>query len=350
MLKKRSKNQVLISGVFFSVLILLATIFYVINSSIDAQEISEAQVLDKDREALYNYDPPELLSDNHLSEIRDLYNNLRAENIEVNDLDQIEKREEEKREITYEEIIPLQKEEIVPTEVTPIKREVPVVHPSEKRVEKNLPKLAIIIDDVAFPHQVERIKKSVKFTLTLSFFPVEKEHPKTREMSKEEQVYMIHLPLEAKNFHREEPNTLHVGDSRIQIEKRIDSILQDFPDLQYINNHTGSKFTSHYTSMRYLLEILKERDIKFIDSVTIGSTKAEQIGEELGIDVRRRNIFIDNKLSVGYIHKQLKKVVELAKRDGSAIAIGHPHKATIKALATAGDIFSGVELVYINEI
>jgi polysaccharide deacetylase 2 family uncharacterized protein YibQ len=53
---------------------------------------------------------------------------------------------------------------------------------------------------------------------------------------------------------------------------------------------------------------------------------------------------------VPYIHRQLQKAVNMAKKRGYAIAIGHPHKVTMKALTSAADIFNDVELVYIDEL
>jgi polysaccharide deacetylase 2 family uncharacterized protein YibQ len=40
----------------------------------------------------------------------------------------------------------------------------------------------------------------------------------------------------------------------------------------------------------------------------------------------------------------------MAKKKGYAIAIGHPHKVTMQALASAKEIFKDVELVYIDEL
>ena len=45
-----------------------------------------------------------------------------------------------------------------------------------------------------------------------------------------------------------------------------------------------------------------------------------------------RNVFIDNEQSVGAVLTQLHKAEAHARRHGSAIAIGHPHDATIEAL------------------
>ena len=123
-----------------------------------------------------------------------------------------------------------------------------------------------------------------------------------------------------------------------------------FPSARYINNHTGSVFTDNYKAMHTLYGIMKKEGFIFIGSRTIGSTKVRKIAHEYGDDYVARDIFIDNTQTVPYIHNQLKKAERIAKKKGYAIAIGHPHKMTMQALASAGDIFKDVDLVYIDQI
>ena len=87
-----------------------------------------------------------------------------------------------------------------------------------------------------------------------------------------------------------------------------------------------------------------------MDSRTIASTKVPQIAKEFGDVYVARDVFIDNEHTVPYIHKQLQKAVNKAKKQGYAIAIGHPHNMTLKALSSAQNIFADVELVYIDEL
>jgi polysaccharide deacetylase 2 family uncharacterized protein YibQ len=95
---------------------------------------------------------------------------------------------------------------------------------------------------------------------------------------------------------------------------------------------------------------MKENGFVFIDSKTINTSKVEAIAFSFGDAYVSRDIFIDNKHNVPYIHQQLKKAVEIAKAKGFAVVIGHPHASTMKALSTSGDILSDVELVYIDGI
>ena len=47
-----------------------------------------------------------------------------------------------------------------------------------------------------------------------------------------------------------------------------------------------------------------------------------------------RDIFLDNQETVAAVRAQLAKTEQVAKKQGYAVAIGHPHDATIDALAS----------------
>ncbi|WP_331775867.1 divergent polysaccharide deacetylase family protein [Sulfurospirillum sp. 1612] len=214
---------------------------------------------------------------------------------------------------------------------------------------KGAPKLAIIIDDVAFAHEVKNIKK-IPFKVSPSFFPPTKGHPNTIKLSQQFSFSMVHLPLEAMHFAHPEPHTLLASDSRETIYQRIQTIKKEFPRTTYYNNHTGSKFTSNEAAMEKLLGVMHGFGLHFVDSRTIASTKAQVVSKKLHLRLLSRDIFLDNNSDPKAIIAQLKKAVLLAKKRGYAIAIGHPHKNTLQVLEHAKGYLQGVQLVYINEI
>lgn len=211
------------------------------------------------------------------------------------------------------------------------------------------PKLAIIIDDVAFAHQTRMIKK-IPYKVTASFFPPTQRHPDTINLAKDFKFKMIHLPTEALSFGRPEPETLLVGDSKEKIRARIKQIKTWFPDIKYYNNHTGSKFTADYESMDKLMMVMKEEKLHFVDSRTTADTQVQKVAKKHNMHIYSRDIFIDNSSKEELIRKQLKKAVGIAKKRGYAVAIGHPHKNTLKVLTSAGTLLRDVELVYLKDL
>ena len=77
-----------------------------------------------------------------------------------------------------------------------------------------------------------------------------------------------------------------------------------------------------------------------------------RVAQRMGIRTARRNVFLDNEQERGYILGQLNQAVRLARKNGSAIAICHPHPATISALAAAlpGFAGKGVKLVPASQL
>ncbi|MBZ7978151.1 divergent polysaccharide deacetylase family protein [Campylobacter sp. RM12654] len=211
-------------------------------------------------------------------------------------------------------------------------------------------KLAIIIDDVATKEQSEEIKKIIKNgkKITPSFFPNTNNHPDTNKYSKEFKSFMIHLPLRALKFNKEEPLTLTPNDSYQVIENRIKNIKIAFPNLKYLNNHTGSLFSEDENAMRNLFKALKKYDLIFVDSRTSANTKAPTIAKEFNQFYIHRNVFLDNSQDLNDIRKKLDEAVEFALKHKRAIAIAHPHKNSLKAISEYN--FSKVELVYIDDI
>lgn len=212
------------------------------------------------------------------------------------------------------------------------------------------PKLAIIMDDISTNAQASELKK-LSIKVTPSIFPPEKEHPKTAELAKEFSVYMVHLPLQALNYTNEKANTLRTGDSKEKISQRIKDIKNDFKGVKYINNHTGSGFTSDFKSTLALLAELKNSEIYFIDSLTTNKSTVLDASKKLGLKYAYRDVFLDNEQNVSKILKMINKAVAVAKKDGVAIAICHPYKSTFEALKIAQkDAFKGVEVVYVDKI
>jgi len=235
----------------------------------------------------------------------------------------------------------------------------PKTHKSVKREEKaevvlayrtEKPKLVIIIDDISNAKQLQQIK-ALNMAVTPSIFPPSKLSMQSHRLAKGLKHYMIHLPMESGNrqFNRQY-KTLKVSFGRAQMEARIKEIRRLFPKARYINNHTGSVFTSNEKAMQMLYGIMRQEGFVFIDSRTSSATKVKKIAHAYGDAYVARDVFIDNTLTVSSIHRQLRKAVKIAGKKGYAIAIGHPHKETMRALASAGDMFQDVELVYIDTI
>ncbi len=213
----------------------------------------------------------------------------------------------------------------------------------------NKPKLAIIIDDMTTQGQINSVL-SLGYTVNMAFLPPTKGHRKSAKITKNLDKYMIHLPLQASSSKYEEENTLYITDSLSKIEKRIKNLKSLYPNTNFLNNHTGSKFTSNQVAMDKLFEVLKKYKYTFIDSRTTAKSVAAISAKKYGVKMFSRSIFLDNNKNKEYIKNQLKKAIRIAKKDGMAIAIGHPYGITFKTLKDSKHLLKDLELVYVQNL
>jgi len=213
----------------------------------------------------------------------------------------------------------------------------------------NKPKLAIIIDDVTTKRQINSIT-NIGYTVNMAFLPPTSGHKNSAIITKKLDQYMIHLPLQASSSKYEEENTLYINHDISRIEKRILDLKRLYPKALFINNHTGSKFTSNKVAMDKLFQVLKKYDYTFIDSRTTAKSVAKLSSKKYGVKMFSRNIFLDNKKDKKYIQKQLKKAIKIAKKRGMAIAIGHPYGITFQTLKDSKHLLNDLELVYVSQL
>lgn len=215
---------------------------------------------------------------------------------------------------------------------------------------KGRAKLVLIIDDVAtFEHA--SMVKSIGLKITPSIFPATKTHPDTPNIARSFEFYMIHLPMQAKHFDSPEIGTLTINESFESMHEKIKKIRKDFPRAKYTNNHTGSRFTSDYDAMDKAYRALIEQGFIFVDSKTIAQTAVARAAKKYNQPYISRDIFLDDDPSARAVRRELVAAVNLAKKRGYAIAIGHPKKNTIAVIkASKNNILKDVEVVYLKDI
>ncbi len=215
---------------------------------------------------------------------------------------------------------------------------------------KGRAKLVLIIDDVATFEHASMIK-SLGLKITPSIFPATKTHPDTPNIARTFEFYMIHLPMQAKHFDSPEIGTLTINESFESMLEKIKKIRKDFPRAKYTNNHTGSRFTSDYDAMDKAYRALIEQGFIFVDSKTIAQTAVARAAKKYNQPYISRDIFLDDDPSAAAVRRELVAAVNLAKKRGYAIAIGHPKKNTIAVIkASKNNILKDVEVVYLKDI
>ena len=90
-----------------------------------------------------------------------------------------------------------------------------------------------------------------------------------------------------------------------------------------LNNHEGSLITADTYAMKVVMEVCKERGMFFLDSRTNSKSVCKSVASEYGVKLYERNTFLDNTPSQADMIAMFKSGIEVAKKNGSVIMIGH---------------------------
>ena len=228
--------------------------------------------------------------------------------------------------------------------------------PSNKpsAVKSGEAKLAILIDDLGSDRGAAEQIFALPYPMTISVLP---EHPQSVEIAKEARrrgcEVMLHLPMQSVGKDQPEPQELEPGMPSARVSAMVDKFLVDVPGVRGINNHQGSQATADTALMGELMPVLRARHLFYVDSRTTAATVAYDAARQHGVPAGFRNVpFLDDVENVAAIEAQINLAIRGAREKGEAIAIGHPHPATLQALRVMLPKVQsqGVRLVYVSDL
>lgn len=190
---------------------------------------------------------------------------------------------------------------------------------------KSSPRVAVVIDDVGNQTESIPIYSRMNQPLTFAILPGRPHSRRFYEKFKSRYEFIIHFPMEPKGYPENDPgkHALMTSMSKDNLQEQVKKILNRYPKVVGINNHMGSKFTSSPESMSVVMKVLSSREMFFLDSLTSRESVVSKIGKKYGVTVLRNQVFLDNERNTDSIRNQFRRLVELARKEGTAIGIGH---------------------------
>jgi polysaccharide deacetylase 2 family uncharacterized protein YibQ len=215
------------------------------------------------------------------------------------------------------------------------------IHSAPEMTRQALPaaaghaRLAIILDDLGNDQGAAEAIFALPYPLTISVLP---NHAHSVEIAEEAHrrgyQVMLHLPMESVGQGKPESQELRPGMSSKDVSTLVNGFLRAVPDVAGVNNHQGSQSTTDLALMDELMPVLRDRRLFYIDSRTTAATVAYDAARRAGVLSGYRNVpFLDDVIEVAAVRKQLRLALREAGQKSEAIAIGHPHPATLKALS-----------------
>lgn len=194
-------------------------------------------------------------------------------------------------------------------------------------------KVAIIIDDCGQWLDTEQALIALPIPLTLSVLPqVRYTERIAQEASDAGKGVMLHLPMEPLSHAYPGPGEIKDAMTDDEVTKQTEDDVAQVPLAKGANNHEGSEASADDRVMKDVIAVMKAHDLFFVDSRTNAKTVAQTVAQRDGVPNAKRDVFLDNQADVAYTESMLERAVEIAKRNGSAIAIGHPKPTTLAAI------------------
>jgi uncharacterized protein len=190
--------------------------------------------------------------------------------------------------------------------------------------------LSIIIDDLGQSTERDNRTLALPGPVTMAIMP-DTPHATdfARQAHKAGKTVILHMPMDPATG----PYAWHPGISIEELSQRLNAALAKVPYAAGINNHMGSRMTAQRGPMAWLMGELQRRHLFFVDSRTSAATVAAAEAQAQGLAHVSRDVFLDDVRTTEAIAGQLQQGIELARRQGSAVLIGHPYPQTLEVLA-----------------
>jgi len=194
-------------------------------------------------------------------------------------------------------------------------------------------RVALVFDDLGRDvGQIDRLA-ALGVRLTFSVLPYERWSREVAiELEHRGAEVLCHLPMQAEGNEDPGPGALLAGMSRRRLAAAVERALDQVPGAVGVNNHMGSKLTADPEAMREILPLLDERGLFFLDSRTSPESVGYEVALELGVPTARRDVFLDAVDEEAAIRGEMRRLLEVARTRGAAIAIAHPRKLTLAIL------------------
>lgn len=216
------------------------------------------------------------------------------------------------------------------------------------------PAISIIIDDIGDVLQPAQRAIGLPGPVACAFLPHAPYSAALAEAAwTRGKEVLLHLPMQAVEDGPLGPGAVTMDMDKPAFLRVLRADLAALPHVAGVNNHMGSLLTRHPGHMTWLMQELKARgDLFFVDSRTSAQTIAERMAVEQGVPALRRHVFLDHDPSPAVVAAEFDRLIALARRQGSAVAIGHPYPATLDLLERRLPALKaqGVELIPLREM
>lgn len=232
----------------------------------------------------------------------------------------------------------------------------------QKAVDLNhQPVIAIVIDDFGQDRGGVKEMLALPLPLTCAVMPnMEYTLADAQAAFASGKEVIVHMPMQAHpgdpmSWYGPEPILLRHSyeEARAIAERAVKAV----PHAIGMNIHIGSESSEKDTIVSGVMEVCKDADFYFLDSLTSQKSVCERVAGECEVPFLVRHVFLENgNRAKSHVVKKLKEAVKIAQSRGSCVVIGHvgPEggKNTAAAIAELIPYFEqqGVQIVPASQL
>src|ERR1700688_1623744 len=195
-------------------------------------------------------------------------------------------------------------------------------------------RVALVIDDLGRSLEEVDDLHRLGVPITYAVLPFESETPEVvAALRRRHDEILCHLPMEPRSGGNPGPGALRAGMSPEQLRQSTLAAIAAVPGAVGVNNHMGSALSADAVSMSTILGVLASHGLYFLDSRTSAQSVGFRVATALGVPAAERQVFLDDDPRPEAVAAEFQHLLEIARTRGGAIAIGHPHPATLATLA-----------------
>lgn len=202
-----------------------------------------------------------------------------------------------------------------------------------RRPDAGFALISIILDDLGEQYAAGLRAVGLPGAVACAFLPYTRFSAAQAELAYASgKEVLLHLPLQPGNAQPYRV-ALTLTSGRSDMAAYLESALASVPHARGLNNHQGSLLTRMPQHMGWLMDEIKLYPrLYFVDSRTSGASVAYRMALSRAVPAAERQVFLDTERGEEAVRAAFHRLVQHARRNESALAIGHPYPETFKVL------------------
>tara|TARA_B110000977_G_C10999463_1_gene463229 strand:- start:122 stop:874 length:753 start_codon:yes stop_codon:yes gene_type:complete len=208
-----------------------------------------------------------------------------------------------------------------------------IATPHLVKADEFQPSMVIIIDDLGYNLANGLGAVNLPGPITLAVMPHTPHGALlARKGAAKDKQIMLHVPMQNHAGLRLGPGGLTLDMDEDEFKQVLRGDLASVPYAAGLNNHMGSALTEQPLPMQWTMDVANEFGLFFVDSLTSAYSIAWQQAVGQAVPALTRDVFLDNDTGIDALEKQFQQAMDIAKKHGSAVLIGHPYPTTVAFL------------------